>query len=236
MELWVSRLSFFPSSCPFVWFPARCSSHVAFPCLLVVDSIDVLADPRLLGGWGPSQGKERAVVVLPFFLCLTFPLSPGLKEYKERGRPCLFRSMALTEHSLNARLRARNHVHIVSQDQHYFLLFCNWGSWVLQGCMACRVVYVMAHLQDIRAQVPNHRASGILSPVTLATVQPWPSSLILITGLVGTAMDVHGSWSQKVQIPSSPSWPSQAHPHRVGKIQLKGQIWPIACFCKVLLE
>lgn len=53
----LSHLSFFPSSCPFVWFPAGHSCHMAFPCLLLKETIDAPADPRLPGRGGASQGR-----------------------------------------------------------------------------------------------------------------------------------------------------------------------------------
>lgn len=64
---------------------------------------------------GGAHPRGEAVMVLPFFPWLTFSLlSPGLKEHKKRGRPCLLRSQTLTGHLLDVRLRTKSCVvHIV---------------------------------------------------------------------------------------------------------------------------
>lgn len=91
-EFPTSHSSLLPA--PFVWFPAGQSSHVAFPCLLCQKGIDASADPRLLGGWGPSLGRgcDRPAFLSVLDISL---LSPGLKEHK--GRPSLLRSKTMTE-------------------------------------------------------------------------------------------------------------------------------------------
>lgn len=65
-----------------------------------------------LGG-GHPRGEGCAGLA---FLSMLDIFPSGLKEHKERGRPSLLRSKALTERFLNARLGAMSCVHIVLLD------------------------------------------------------------------------------------------------------------------------
>lgn len=66
-------------------------------------------------GTGPPQGEGWESLA---FLCMPDIFTSGLKERKERGRPSLLRSTALTEHFLNAKPGAMSCVHIVLLDGH----------------------------------------------------------------------------------------------------------------------